>query len=98
MRAAGLISMVAAASVSVAAGTAGLTLAPAAAQQAGPTVTIEPATDLVDGTPVSVSVSGLRPHAFVEAVQCAADRIDVLDHCDFPDSAFSDATRRGPPR
>jgi LPXTG-motif cell wall-anchored protein len=87
--------MVAAASVSVAAGTAGLTLAPAAAQQAGPTVTIEPATDLVDGTPVSVSVSGLRSHAFVEVVQCAADRIDVLDHCDFPDSAFSDADASG---
>jgi LPXTG-motif cell wall-anchored protein len=87
--------MVAAASVSVAAGTAGLTLAPAAAQQAGPTVTIEPATDLVDGTPVSVSVSGLRSHAFVEVLQCAADRIDVLDHCDFPDSAFSDADASG---
>ncbi|HET6833188.1 MAG TPA: neocarzinostatin apoprotein domain-containing protein, partial [Acidimicrobiales bacterium] len=95
MRAAGRISMVAAALVLVAAGTVTPTQAPAAAQQAGPTVTVEPAVDLVDGTRVTIDVSGMQPHASVYVTQCTADADDVFEHCAFSDLAFGDTDGSG---
>ena len=68
---------------------------PAAAQQAGPTVTIDPDADLVDGTRVTVDVSGVGAHAFVSAVQCRAGADDVFDDCAFSDEAFGEADGAG---
>jgi hypothetical protein len=72
MRAAGRICVVAAALVLAAAGVVAPTVVPAAAQQAGPTVSIDPDADLVDGTHVAVDVSGMDAHESVYAVQCTA--------------------------
>ena len=71
------------------------TTAPVSAQPSGPTVTVEPASDLADGTRVSISVSGLRPHTFVEAVQCSAEGIEAFEDCDYLDSAFANADGSG---
>jgi acetyl esterase/lipase len=71
------------------------TVAPAAAQQAGPTVSVDPDADLVDGTRVTVDVSGVGAHAFVSAVQCRAGADDVFDDCAFSDEAFGEADAAG---
>jgi hypothetical protein len=95
MRATGRFLGVAAALTVSAAGLATTPPAPASAQPSGPTVTVEPASDLADGTRVSISVSGLRPHTFVEAVQCSAEGIEAFEDCDYLDSAFANADASG---
>lgn len=79
----------------VAAGVITTAVAPASAQPAGPTVSVDPATDLVDGTVVTVNVSGLPAHSWVEAVQCAADGAEELARCDFFDWVFTEADGSG---
>jgi Neocarzinostatin family len=94
MRAAGRISVAAAALV-LAAGVVAPTVTRAAAQQAGPTVSVDPNVDLVDGARVTVDVSGMDAHAFVSAVQCTAGAEDVFEHCAFSDEAFGETDGNG---
>jgi LPXTG-motif cell wall-anchored protein len=94
MRAAGRVSVVAAALV-LAAGVVAPTVARATAQQAGPTVSVDPDVDLVDGTRLTVDVSGMDAHASVFAVQCTAGANDPFDHCAFSDLAFGETDGAG---
>jgi predicted esterase len=71
------------------------TVAPAAPQQAGPTISVDPDADLVDGTPVTVDVSGVGAHAPVYAVQCTAGADDVFEHCAFSDLVFGETDGAG---
>lgn len=67
---------------------------PTADAQTPPVVTIEPSTNLVDGTPVTVTVNGLTPDSWFEVVQCRAGSASDLD-CDWSDYAFADADQSG---
>jgi LPXTG-motif cell wall-anchored protein len=95
MRAAGRISVVAAALMLATAGVVAPTVAPAAARQAGPTVSVDPDADLVDGTRVTIDVAGMDPHASVYAVQCTAGADDLFEHCAFSDVAFGETDGAG---
>ena len=66
---------------------------PGGAQAAEPQGTVEPATGLVDGSRVTVSVTGLPPGQFVQAGQCAAGVGLDFDSCDRGD--FQAATADG---
>ncbi|MGH9111558.1 MAG: neocarzinostatin apoprotein domain-containing protein, partial [Acidimicrobiales bacterium] len=66
-----------------------------AAQATGLTVTVDPAEDLVDGTPVTVTVTGLDPDTWVNAAQCPADAAYLYDDCDTSDIAYGEADGAG---
>jgi hypothetical protein len=59
-----------------------------AAQAAQPTVTVDPADDLVDGTRVTITVAGLEPEIWVDAAQCAAAAQALYGDCDTSDIAY----------
>src|ERR671910_1542079 len=59
-----------------------------AAQAAQPTVTVDPADDLVDGTRVTITVAGLEPETWVDAAQCAAAAQALYGDCDTSDMAY----------
>ena len=81
--------------VVVALATVGLTM-PAAGAADEPVVTVTPATDLVDGAVVHVTVTGAQPEAEVFALLCAADTADTTSQCafDVSRSETTDATGR----
>jgi LPXTG-motif cell wall-anchored protein len=66
---------------------------PGGAQAAEPGATVEPASGLVDGSRVTVSVTGVPAGQFVQAGQCAAGAGVDFDACDFGD--FRGATADG---
>jgi LPXTG-motif cell wall-anchored protein len=63
--------------------------------QAAPQATVEPASGLVDGSRVTVSVTGLPARATVQAAQCAAGATASFESCDFFDAGFGTADGSG---
>jgi Neocarzinostatin family len=76
------------AAIGLATATAAASLAagsvPGGAQVADPQVTLDPATDLVDGSRVTVTATGFRPNGDLEIMQCAAGNSGFAG-CDFSD-------------
>lgn len=68
---------------------------PTEAQAPEPTVTVEPAHDLVDGDWVTVTVSGLQPGTEVGVAQCRAGALNHNYYCDTSDRVYSRATSEG---
>jgi acetyl esterase/lipase len=66
-----------------------------AAQAAEPTITVDPADDLVDGARVTVTVAGLDPDTWVNAAQCTADAQTLYDGCDPFDTVYGIADEAG---
>jgi acetyl esterase/lipase len=87
------------AAISLATATAAAALAagsaPGGAQASAPQVTLDPATDLVDGTRVTVTATGFPPNGTIDVLQCPASSPEgALGGCDFSDSknAMTDAS------
>ncbi|MGH9235763.1 MAG: neocarzinostatin apoprotein domain-containing protein, partial [Acidimicrobiales bacterium] len=79
---------------------------PATTPQAGPeplaaaAVTLDPANDMGDGTPVTITVTGLPAGAWVEALQCTSaveseTPSGISDHCDGFDVDYTDGNGDG---
>ena len=68
---------------------------PGGAQAAAPEATVEPATGLVDGSPVTVSVTGLPPGQFAGLGQCVTGAGVDFDACDFGDFRGATADESG---
>ncbi len=68
---------------------------PGGAQAAAPQATVDPASGLVDGSRVTVSVTGLPAGASVEVAQCAAGSSASFESCDLFDTKFGTADGSG---
>src|SRR5262245_42245765 len=68
---------------------------PGGAQAAAPQATVDPADGLVDGSRVTVSVTGLPAGASVEVAQCAAGSSASFESCDLFDSKSGTADGSG---
>lgn len=79
----------------VSAGASGFAAPPAVGQASGPMATIDPSGDLVDGTPVTVTFTGLDPGSWVEALQCRAGVGDSYDNCATGDYGGTEADDAG---
>ena len=69
--------------------------APGGAQATGPQATVDPATGLVDGSPVTISVTGLPAGQSAQVAQCAAGAGLDFNRCDFRDSQGAAADGSG---
>lgn len=68
---------------------AGISTAPPStvAQTTDPTITVEPSTDLLDGTQVTLTIAGLQPSSWGYALQCISGSED-FSGCDTSDLVF----------
>lgn len=74
------------------------TAVPPANAQTPPVATIEPATDLADGTLVTLTIDGLSPDSWVEVTQCRSGGDASNLDCDSSDYGFSDTDASGQAR
>ena len=63
--------------------------------RSNPAVALDPASDLVDGTAVTVAATGLAPDVWVMAVQCIAGAQEPYADCDAADASYTLADASG---
>jgi LPXTG-motif cell wall-anchored protein len=93
-RPAKVLAAIGLATATVAAGLAAGSV-PGGAQAAAPQATVEPASGLVDGSRVTVSVTGLPAGASVQVAQCATGASASSGSCDFLDTRVGIADGSG---
>lgn len=68
---------------------------PVGAQVPAPVITVEPDHDLVDGTQVTVTVTGVEPDRMVGFAQCRSGAVSLLSSCDTTDRIYDVADAAG---
>lgn len=68
---------------------------PGAVEAQAVDIELAPATDLVDGDLLTVSITGLGPEAWVRAVQCPVGAVDVYNDCDVFGESYTTADASG---